>query len=152
MRNFAARCLRGFEAFALIVVMVTAFKPEPASALTNSPPAKVYISYSGTDSVGEQVYYWVRQDILKSADLTLVKDYRQSWLEVYVITEDTEGGSTGERGLTAAISTTITVTEVNGTSGYDHAALVVCGLYKVQSCAGQIVADISNTAAKYQNH
>lgn len=107
-------------------------------AADQSRALSLYIDYSGNDIIGGQIFYFLRQYIDKSTELSNAASEKQSTILVYLVTTDENPQTPGR---SAAISWTLVI---SGNKMYLGSGVMTCGAYKIQYCAQSLVSSIAN--------
>ena len=105
----------------------------------------VYIEGTANDIQGQRLVYAVKEQIRRSAGMSLVDDEKESGFQARLITEDVDNGNI--RSEYAVVITMMNLTSPGSFPYFLDYTIGVCGANVVDQCASTIAARIDRDAS-----
>lgn len=115
------------------------------SANAQAGRSSVYVEGSADDTQGQRLVYAVKEQIRRSAGMSLVDDEKASGFQVRLVTEDVDNGSI--RTEYAIVITMMNLASPGSFPYYLDSTIGVCGSNVVDQCASTIAARIDRDAS-----
>jgi hypothetical protein len=94
----------------------------------------IYVQSTSSDQIGQQVVYYLKQDIASSSQFRLVYAQPQASFTINIVTMST--GPSNNMEYSAAYSATL----IEGADAYVTNYVGVCGSARIASCASNIIS------------
>lgn len=122
----------------LAVILASLALSVATSAHSQTAKVTAYIDHSGNDPLGQQLSFFIKEQIRASATFSEASKYTDGGLQLHLITLDPDHGS----GYQTIYSATITVYNPDGYDYFITAFVGNCGTNKIRECAASLYGDM----------
>ena len=109
-----------------------------SAASARAATLSIYVDANSSDMIGQQVIYYLKQDIISSSQFRIAYVPKQSDYEISMVTLEDSHTYNSE------LSTAYSAVFVRGTILYIDNLVGICGSFNVKSCAASILASFGH--------